>query len=310
MYYQRTLAQEIGAVGIGLHSGRQVRIVLKPAPVDHGIVFHRVDGKRTVVIEAHADRVVNTSFATTIGRDGAHIGTVEHLLAALYGMGIDNLLVEVHGDEVPIMDGSAGPFVFLIKSAGIRRQAAPKKFIVIREPVRVVDGEKEAVLEPHDRLQISCRIRFSHPLINIQDFDFSFSDISFERLVSRARTFGFLREVEVLKANNLARGGSLDNAVVLDDFGVVNPDGLRFADEFVRHKVLDCLGDISLLGMPVIGRLRAVCTGHALNHRLVQALRERPCAWEVVVPGAVSARPARNVDAVRPAMVPVPQAAG
>jgi UDP-3-O-[3-hydroxymyristoyl] N-acetylglucosamine deacetylase len=310
MLYQRTLAREIAAVGIGLHSGRQVRLVLKPAPVDHGIVFHRIDGEHTMSIAAHVGHVVNTLFATTIGRDGARIGTVEHLLAALYGLGIDNLLVEVHGDEVPIMDGSAAPFVFLIKSAGIRRQAAAKRFLVIRRPVRVADGDKEAVFEPCDRLEISCRISFPHPLIRTQDFDFSFSDVAFERRISRARTFGFLREVELLKASNLACGGSLDNAVVLDDFGVLNPDGLRFADEFVRHKVLDCLGDISLLGMPVIGRLRAVCTGHALNHRLVQALTEHPRAWEVVVPGAATVRPAPGVLPRGAGLAPMPQAAG
>ncbi len=285
MLYQRTLKKEIYAIGIGLHSGRKVKITLMPAPVDHGIKFCQVapGGKRTL-IAAEAASVVDTSYATTLGNGGAAIGTVEHLLAAFYGLGVDNALVEVYGDEVPIMDGSAGPFVFLIKSAGIVRQPAVKRFLVVREEMTIRDGDKYVTLAPGRALSLRCSIEFKHPLIRRQAYDFTFSDAEFEHQISRARTFGFLREVEMLKANGLARGGSLENAIVLDDFGIVNEGGLRFADEFVRHKILDCLGDISLLGMPLIARVVAHKSGHALNYQLVREVLSRPDTWEVVVP--------------------------
>ncbi|MBN2331937.1 MAG: UDP-3-O-acyl-N-acetylglucosamine deacetylase [Deltaproteobacteria bacterium] len=284
MLFQRTLKKEIYATGIGLHSGKKVTIVLQPAPVDHGILFVRVAGEQRILIEAVAEHVVATNYATSLGKDGVQIGTVEHLLAALYGMGVDNALIEVHGDEIPIMDGSASPFVFLIKTAGIVSQSAPKKFLVIRDNVTVTEGDKWISLEPAASLSISCLIDFAHPLIRKQAYTLDFTDRHFERQISRARTFGFLKEVEMLKAHNLAQGGSLENAVVLDDFGVMNEGGLRFPDEFVRHKVLDCLGDMSLLGIPLIARVTAHKAGHALNHQLVKAVWSQPEAWEIVTP--------------------------
>ncbi|MBW1644741.1 MAG: UDP-3-O-acyl-N-acetylglucosamine deacetylase [Deltaproteobacteria bacterium] len=306
MLSQRTLKKEIYAIGIGLHSGSKVKIVLKPAPVDYGIKFVKVTAAGRTLIEACAANVIDTSYATTLGKDGEAIGTVEHLLAAFYGLGVDNALVEVHGDEVPIMDGSAIPFVFLIKSAGIARQPASKRFLVVREEMTVRDGDKFVTLAPGRTLTLSCSIEFKHPLIKRQVYDFTFSDIEFEHQISRARTFGFLREVEMLKANGLARGGSLENAIVLDNFGIVNDGGLRFADEFVRHKILDCLGDISLLGMPLIARVTSHKSGHALNHQLVQAVLARPAAWEIVVPEATRPAAAALDFDVPPLTVAVP----
>ena len=241
-------------------------------------------------IPASSDFVVDTSLATTLGCDGFVIGTVEHLLSAFSGLGVDNALVEVHGPEVPIMDGSANPFVYLIKTAGIKRQVEAKCYMRMTGTVTVTDGDKWARLGPQPpssnaSLSIISHIDFDHPLIGSQSFNFSFADISYDRQISRARTFGFLHEVEWMKANNLALGGSLDNAIVLDEFSVLNDDGLRFADEFARHKILDCFGDISLLGMPLIGVLEANKTGHALNHKLVQAVLAKTEAWEKVTTG-------------------------
>jgi len=291
MFFQRTLKKEISCVGIGLHSGVKVKLVLKPAASGHGIKLQRIQaGKVLTTIPALSEYVVDTSLATSLGRDGHSIGTVEHLLSAFSGLGVDNALVEVHGPEVPIMDGSASPFVYLIKTAGVKRQVEAKSYLRMVGTVTVTDGDKWARLGPQPpssdaSLSIISHIDFSHPVIGLQSYSFSFSDISYDRQISRARTFGFLHEVEYLKANNLALGGSLDNAIVLDEFSVLNDDGLRFVDEFARHKVLDCFGDVSLMGVPVIGVLEANKTGHALNHKLVQAVLAKSESWEKVTTG-------------------------
>lgn len=279
---QRTLRTKVSCTGIGLHSGAKITLTLHPAPANTGIRFVRVDLSPEVEIPALSDYVVDTTMATTIGKDGARIGTIEHLMAALAGMGIDNVRVELDGPEVPIMDGSSAPFVYLIQSAGIELQREMKKFLVIRKPVSVQDGDKEAKFLPAPQLSISFTIDFDHPLVSHQSFRMDFSDRFFHREIARARTFGFYEEVEQLKRMGLARGGSLDNAIVIDDFSILNPDGLRFPDEFVRHKILDSIGDISLLGMPVIGHLVAYKSGHMLNHKLVTKVLADASSFEIV----------------------------
>ncbi|MCP3104429.1 UDP-3-O-acyl-N-acetylglucosamine deacetylase [Myxococcus sp. K15C18031901] len=281
-YNQRTLSKTVSLQGVGLHSGVKVTLTLRPAPVGHGIVFVRTDLARPVSIPALAEYVVDTSLATTLGRDGVRVGTVEHFMSAMAGMGIDNARVELDGPEVPIMDGSAAPFAALIQEAGIRELDAPKELIVIRKAVSVSDGDKQATLAPARHFRISCTIDFEHPVIQGQEFDLDFSDREFSREISRARTFGFLRDVEKLKKLGLARGGSLDNAIVVDEVSILNPDGLRFPDEFVRHKILDAIGDVSLFGRPVIGHLTAYKTGHALNHKLVRKVLSDPSCYEIV----------------------------
>ncbi len=291
MFFQRTLKKKISCVGIGLHSGVKVKLVLKPAKPGHGIKLQRIkNGEILTTIPALSDYVVDTSLATKLGRDGHSIGTVEHLLSAFSGLGVDNALVEVHGPEVPIMDGSASPFVYLIKTAGVKRQVEAKSYMRMVGTVTVTEGDKWARLGPQPpssdaSLSIISHIDFAHPVIGTQSYSFSFSDVSYDRQISRARTFGFLHEVEWMKSRNLALGGSLDNAIVLDEFSVMNDDGLRFADEFARHKVLDCFGDVSLMGVPVIGVLEANKTGHALNHKLVQAVLAKSESWEKVTTG-------------------------
>ena len=282
-YNQRTLSQPVHVQGVGLHSGASVNLSLLPAPVNHGIIFVRTDTQRPVAIPALTEFVVDTSLATTLGKDGVKISTVEHLMAALAGMGLDNVRVELDGPEVPIMDGSAAPFAALISEAGVREQEEPRRLLVIKKHVSVVDGDKEASLSPAGRFRISCTIDFKHPLITEQAFDLEFSDRCFAKEISRARTFGFLRDVEMLKKMGLARGGSLDNAIVVDELSILNPDGLRFPDEFVRHKILDAIGDLSLFGRPVVGHLKAFKTGHALNQKLVKAVLADPTSYEIVV---------------------------
>ncbi|MFL5320074.1 MAG: UDP-3-O-acyl-N-acetylglucosamine deacetylase [Myxococcaceae bacterium] len=281
-FNQRTIEAPVSCQGVGLHSGAPVNLTLRPAPENSGIVFVRTDLEKPVAIPAHSQYVVDTSLATTIGKDGAKVSTVEHLMSALCGLGIDNLRVEVDGPEVPIMDGSAAPFVYLVRSAGIRVQDEPKSFVVIKKTVTVTDGDKEATFSPANRFKVDCTIDFKHPLISDQAYQMEFSDRTFAREISRARTFGFLRDVEMLKKMGLARGGSLDNAIVVDEFSILNPDGLRFPDEFVRHKVLDALGDVSLFGKPVIGHLKAYKGGHALNHKLVQKVLSDKTNFQVV----------------------------
>ena len=283
MLLQRTLKNSIRAAGVGLHTGHRVYLTLRPAAADHGIVFRRTDQTPAVDIRAHVLGVGDTRLATTlVDANGLRVQTVEHLLSAMAGLGIDNAIVELSSDELPIMDGSAGPFVFLIQSAGIQELDAAKTFIRIREPVLVEDGDKWARLEPFEGFKVSFSIDFDHPAFDadIQSATVDFSTSSFVREVSRARTFGFMRDIEYLRAHNLAQGGSLDNAVVLDDHRVLNADGLRYHNEFVRHKILDAIGDLYVLGQGLIGSYSGHKSGHALNHRLVRALLATPSAWE------------------------------
>ena len=281
-FNQRTVNTVVSTQGVGLHSGAPVTLTLRPAPPNHGIVFVRTDLARPVAIPALSEFVVDTSLATTLGKDGVKVGTVEHLLAALAGLGIDNVRIELDGPEVPIMDGSAAPFAYLVKTAGVRVQDTPKSFVVIKRPVTVMEGDKEATFAPANRFKVSATIDFKHPLISDQSFELEFSDRCFAREIARARTFGFLRDVEMLKKMGLARGGSLDNAIVVDEFSILNPDGLRFPDEFVRHKILDAIGDTSLFGRPVIGHLKVFKTGHALNQKLVQKVLSDPANFAIV----------------------------
>jgi UDP-3-O-[3-hydroxymyristoyl] N-acetylglucosamine deacetylase len=284
MLRQRTLKHSIRATGIGLHSGHKVYMSLLPAGPDTGILFRRVDLDQPVEIPARAMGVGATELASTLVRDGVRVATVEHLMSALAGLGIDNCVIELSAGEVPIMDGSAGPFVFLIQSAGIQEQNAPKRFIRIRQPVQVQDGDKFARLEPYDGFRLTFGIEFHHPVFKTtrQSATVDFSTTTFVREVSRARTFGFMRDVETMRSKNLALGGSLDNAVVLDEYRVLNNDGLRYEDEFVRHKILDAIGDLYLAGHSLIGSYTAYKSGHQLNNRLVRALLEDRKAWEMV----------------------------
>ncbi|TFH88098.1 UDP-3-O-acyl-N-acetylglucosamine deacetylase [Billgrantia azerbaijanica] len=284
MIRQRTLQNTIRATGVGLHSGKKVYLTLRPAPVNTGVVFVRTDLEPEVQVPANAELVTDTTLCTALSRDGVKVATVEHLMSALAGLGIDNVYVDVSAPEVPIMDGSAGPFVFLIQSAGIAEQAAPKQFIRIKREVVVRDGDKEARFLPHRGFKVSFAIDFDHPVFEQQKQTavVDFSTTSFVKEVSRARTFGFMRDLEYLRANNLALGGSLDNAIVVDDYRIVNEGGLRYDDEFVRHKVLDAIGDLYQLGRSLIGEFRGVKSGHALNNQLCRALLAQPDAYEIV----------------------------
>jgi len=281
---QRTLKNTIRAMGVGLHTGEKVFLTLKSAAVDTGIVFRRVDLDPIVEIPARTDFVGDTTLSTTLVKNGARVSTVEHLLSAMAGLGIDNAIVEVSAPEVPIMDGSAGPFVFLLQSAGILEQEAAKRFLRIKRKVTVSDGDKWASLEPFEGYKVSFTLDYDHPVLknNIQEAVLDFSTTSYVKEVSRARTFGFLSEYEWLKANNLALGGSLNNAIVLDDFRVINEDGLRYEDELVKHKILDVVGDMYLLGTGLIGAFSGFKSGHTLNNRLLQALLAKKSAWEIV----------------------------
>jgi UDP-3-O-[3-hydroxymyristoyl] N-acetylglucosamine deacetylase len=284
MIRQRTLKNIIRATGVGLHTGEKVYLTLRPAPVDSGIIFRRVDLDEPVEIEAKAANVGDTTLSTTLKKGDVRISTVEHLLSALAGMGIDNAYVDVSAPEVPIMDGSAGPFVFLIQSAGIVEQPAPKRFIRIKHSIVVEDGDKWVRFDPFDGFKVSFTIDFDHPAFKgrSQISEIDFSTTSFVKEVSRARTFGFMSQWETLRANNLALGGSLDNAIVVDDYRVLNEDGLRYDDEFVKHKILDSIGDLYLLGCSLVGAFRGHKSGHALNNRLLLALLENEDAWEQV----------------------------
>jgi len=281
---QRTLKNAIRATGVGLHTGEKVLLTLHPAPADTGVVFRRVDLDPVVSIQAAPQHVGDTRLSTTLVQEGVSISTVEHLLSAVAGLGIDNLVVDVSAPEVPIMDGSAGPFVFLIQSAGIVEQHAPKRYIRIKRRITVRDDDKWARFEPFDGFKVGFGIDFDHPMFNngVQFTELDFSSTSFVKEVSRARTFGFMRDIETLRARNLALGGSLENAVVLDDYRVLNEDGLRYEDEFVKHKVLDAIGDLYLLGHSLIGAFTGYKSGHALNNRLLRTLVEQKEAWEEV----------------------------
>ncbi|MDQ1333590.1 MAG: UDP-3-O-acyl-N-acetylglucosamine deacetylase [Thermodesulfobacteriota bacterium] len=280
-YRQRTLKGEIGCTGIGLHTGKKVRINIRPAPCDTGIRFVRTDLEGHPMIEARFDNVLDTTLATSIGLNGCRIGTIEHLMASFYGLGIDNAVVELDGPEVPIMDGSSAPFVFLLKSAGIKEQKAPKQFIVVKKALKLDDGSRSICVYPSKELRITYMIDFQHPLLRNQEYELRFSGGDFVREISRARTFGFLRDVEALKANGLAKGGSLDNAVVIDDFRILNEDGLRFQDEFVRHKILDFIGDLSLIQFPIIGHFVVMKSGHFLNQQMLAMLMQSKRHWKV-----------------------------
>jgi UDP-3-O-[3-hydroxymyristoyl] N-acetylglucosamine deacetylase len=274
MLRQRTLKSSISASGVGLHTGRKVRITLRPAPIDAGIVFRRIDLPVSVDIPARAELVGETRLSSCLVRDGAKVYTVEHLMSALGGLGVDNVYVELDGPEVPIMDGSAAPFVLLVQQAGLEQQRAPKRFLRVTRRVEVKDGDKWARLDPYEGYRLAFSIDFKHPVIerSTQSVTLDFAETSYLKEIARARTFGFMHEVEELRENGLALGGGLDNAVVLDEYRVLNADGLRFADEFIRHKLLDAVGDLYLLGGALLASFSAHKSGHALNNRLVRAL--------------------------------------
>lgn len=284
MIRQRTLKNVIRATGVGLHTGKKVFLTLRPAPVNSGITFRRIDLEPAIDIPANPEYVGETSLSSTLVKDNVRISTVEHLLSALAGFGIDNAFIDLSADEVPIMDGSAGPFVFLIQSAGIEEQAAPKKFLRIKDKVRVEEDGKWAMFEPFEGFKVGFTIEFDHPVFNDSNCqaEIDFSTTSFVKEVSRARTFGFMRDVELLREKNLVLGGSLDNAVVVDDYRILNEDGLRYEDECVKHKILDAIGDLYLLGYSLIGAFTGFKSGHALNNALLRELIANEDAWEVV----------------------------
>lgn len=285
MLRQRTLKSLISASGVGLHTGQKVRITLRPAPVDTGVVFRRVDLASPVDIPAHAALVGETRLASCLVRDNVKVHTVEHLMSALGGLGVDNAYVDLDAPELPIMDGSASPYVLLIQQAGIEEQAAAKKFLRVMRRVEVKDGDKWARLEPYEGYRLSFSIEFRHPVIErtTQSVTVDFAETSYLKEIARARTFGFMHEVEDLRNDGLALGGGLDNAVVLDEYRVLNSEGLRFADEFIRHKLLDAIGDLYLLGKPLLGAFTAHKSGHGLNNRLLRAVLADPAALETVV---------------------------
>jgi len=279
---QRTVAKEISCTGIGLHSGKTVGMTIQPGPADSGIIFERLDIPDSCKIKASFDNVIQTNMATTIGVNGYRISTVEHLMAAFFGMGIDNALVQIDGEEVPIMDGSSAPFVDLLDSAGVTVQDSYKRFLLVKNPVKVTDGNRSVQLHPSDELRITYRIDFDHPLIKDQSYEMVFSKPNFIREISRARTFGFLKDVQTLWDNGLAKGGSLENAIVVDEFGVLNEDGLRYKNEFVRHKLLDFIGDLAILGATVIGHVVVERSGHSFNQELLKAFLAQENCWEEV----------------------------
>ncbi len=282
--FQRTLNRPVTCTGIGLHSGKKVNLNLRPADPDTGVVFKRSDLPGAPLIPGDVFHVVDTRFSTTVGKDGACISTVEHLLSALAGLGVDNALVEVDAPEVPIMDGSSAPFVFLIKSAGFTAQAKPRQFYRVKREISVAEDGKKVSVAPSDALKVDFTIEFDHPAIRTQRMGFAWSERGYDKEISRARTFGFLSDMRRLHQNNLALGGSLDNAVVVDKYRVLNDDGLRFPDEFVRHKVLDFLGDLALVGRPILGSFQAFKSGHDLNNKLFRKFLADPQAWQLVTP--------------------------
>lgn len=284
MIKQRTLKNEIRATGVGLHTGKKVYLTLRPAAADAGIVFRRVDLNPVVEIEAKAGNVGDTTLSTTLVNGDVRVSTVEHLMSAMAGLGIDNAIVEVSADEVPIMDGSAGPFVFLIQSAGIQEQNAPKRFMRIKKELTVSDGDKTATFRPFDGFKVAFTIDFDHPVFKDRSLSAAvdFSSTSFVKEVSRARTFGFMHEIEYLRSKGLAKGGSVNNAIVIDKYRVLNEDGLRYEDEFVKHKILDAIGDLYLLGYSLIGEFDAYKSGHGLNNKSILELMKHQDAWEMV----------------------------
>ena len=284
MIHQRTLKNVIRATGVGLHTGEKVYLTLRPAAVNTGVVFRRVDLDPVVELYAKPERVGDTRLSTALQEGDVSVSTVEHLMSALAGLGIDNVYIELTSPEVPIMDGSAAPFVFLIQSAGVIEQSTPKEFIRVTKPIRIEEGDKWAQFDPFEGFKVSFAIDFDHPIFakSPQQATVDFSTTSFVKEVSRARTFGFMHEVEALREAGLALGGSHDNAIVMDSYTILNDDGLRYEDEFVKHKILDAIGDLYLLGHPLIGAFSAYKSGHALNNKLLCALVEQADAWELV----------------------------
>jgi len=284
MIQQRTLKSTIKATGVGVHTGHKVALVLRPAPVDTGIVFCRSDLPGNPAIPALAHNVVDTRMATVLEKDGARVSTVEHLMSAFFGLGVDNAYVDVSAEEVPIMDGSAATFVFLLQQAGVEEQAAPKKYLRVLKNVAIEQGDRRVSLAPFPGFKVGFSIEFHHPVFDQSEttVDIDFGEVSFVKDIARARTFGFTQDVEAMRSVGLGRGGSLDNAIVVDDFRVLNSEGLRFEDEFVKHKALDAVGDLYLLGRPLIGAFLGHKSGHALNNLLVRAFLEDAAAWEEV----------------------------
>lgn len=301
MIKQRTIRKLIRATGVGLHSGQKVALTLRPAVPDTGIFFRRVDLAEPVTFRIDPHLVSDTRLCSALECQGARVATVEHLMSALAGLGIDNLYIDIDASEVPILDGSAAPFVFLLQSAGIEEQDAPRRFVRVKKPVRVEDGDKWVEIKPYDGYSIRFEIDFDHPALKRsgREVTIDFSESSYVREISRARTFGFMNEVEYLRANGLALGGSLDNAIVMDEFRVLNADGLRYADEFVKHKVLDAVGDFYLSGYPLLGAITAFKSGHGLNNKLLCALIDDSDAWEwatFVDPAATPERLVRQIS--------------
>ena len=284
MLKQRTLSNSIRASGVGLHSGEKINMTLRPAAKDTGIIFRRLDIEPIQQIPARAESVIDTMLGTTIAKKNASVMTVEHILAAFAGLGIDNALIDLDGPEVPIMDGSSASFIFLIESAGIEEQNASKKFLRIKKKIRVEDGEKFAEFKPYNGYRISFEIDFDHPMIKskLTKLSVDFSTLTFLKEISRARTFGFLKEIETLRSKNLALGGSLDNAIVFDDYRILNQDGLRYQDELVRHKILDVVGDLYLMGHILVGEFNGYKSGHELNNKLILKLYTDQTAWEEI----------------------------
>ncbi|WP_163935533.1 UDP-3-O-acyl-N-acetylglucosamine deacetylase [Paraferrimonas sp. SM1919] len=285
MIFQRTVKQIVTVTGVGLHSGEKVNLTIKPAAINSGITLVRTDLSPNVTIAADADLVKETTLCTALVNElGVKVSTIEHLFSALAGLGIDNAIIEVDAPEIPIMDGSASPFVYLLQSVGIESQSAPKKYLKITKPIRVEDGDKWAEFHPYQGFKLDFAIDFEHPVISksLQRMQMDFSSDTFIKEISKARTFGFMRDIEYLRANNLALGGSMENAVVLDEFKVLNPNGLRDDNEFIKHKILDAFGDLYLAGYAILGEFKAYKTGHALNNQLVRALLSQQEAWELV----------------------------
>jgi UDP-3-O-[3-hydroxymyristoyl] N-acetylglucosamine deacetylase len=299
MIRQRTLKSSVRATGVGLHTGTKVTLVLRPAQPDTGIVFCRSDLPGAPAIPAHALNVTDTRMATVLEKDGARVSTVEHLMSAFFGLGVDNAYVDVSAEEVPIMDGSAGTFVFLLQQAGIEEQAAAKRYVRVLKTIALEQGDKRVRLEPFEGFKVGFTIEFNHPVFDSTGtvVDIDFGEVSFVKEIARARTFGFTQEVEAMRAAGLGRGGSLDNAIVVDDFRVLNAEGLRFEDEFVKHKALDAVGDLYLLGHPLIGAFRGHKSGHAMNNQLVRALLADRTAWEEVTFAAPAELPSAFADA-------------
>ncbi|MBF0203343.1 MAG: UDP-3-O-acyl-N-acetylglucosamine deacetylase [Desulfamplus sp.] len=279
-YPQQTLEKSVSCSGIGVHSGRKASITIKPAPENHGIKFRRIDLPGTSDIPALFSMVVDTSLATVVGSHGAIVSTIEHLMAAFAGLAIDNALVEIDGYEMPIMDGSARHFTEIINRSGIKQQQMPRWFFRVIEPITIQDNDKYVTVTPHSHFKISCSIHFDNPVIGSQTLSFDLSPENFAKDICHARTFGFIQDLQYLKMFNLGRGGSLDNAIVIDQNKIINEAGLRYPDEFVRHKLLDCLGDFALLGMPIMGHIQTHKSGHDLNHRFIKTFLTRKESWE------------------------------